>query len=239
MFNPRLIMPDSNNKYYISTANGGYNPCLVKPDGSTLMFSNCVFYAWGRGCEILGGKTCNLCMGNAGTWYAYNDGYKRGKTPKVGSIIVWSKDGGAGHVAVVEKVISPSCIVTSESGWGCAKAFWTQTRYNTNNNWGQANGYHFLGFIYLTDEDENNDNEEKQENKSTQVTILPTMKVGSKGDNVRKLQEALVKEKQLRPNEVDGDFGIITRNAVLGFQLDNKLEVDGIVGPATQRELFG
>lgn len=59
------------------------------------------------------------------------------------------------------------------------------------------------------------------------------MKVGSKGDNVRKLQEALVKEKQLRPNEVDGDFGIITRNAVLGFQLDNKLEVDGIVGPAT------
>lgn len=68
--------------------------------------------------------------------------------------MVWQKGAtlqgsdGAGHVAIVEKVISDTEVVTSESGWKAKNAFWTQTRKKGNGNWGQASGYKFLGFIY-------------------------------------------------------------------------------------------
>ena len=67
--------------------------------------------------------------------------------------MVWRKgatfsgDDGAGHVAIVEEVISGTQVVTSESGYN-SKAFWTQTRSKGAGNWGQGTGYEFLGFIY-------------------------------------------------------------------------------------------
>lgn len=60
--------------------------------------------------------------GNAGTWL-YNArafGYKTGKTPTVGSIVVTTEDRYYGHVALVEKV-SKDVITVSEmnyTGWG-------------------------------------------------------------------------------------------------------------------------
>mgnify|MGYP003447119202 CR=1 FL=1 len=36
---------------------------------------------------------------------------------------------------------------------------------------------------------------------------------------------------------VDGDFGKITLGAVLAFQLENGLDVDGMVGPQTKKQL--
>ena len=69
--------------------------------------------------------------------------------------MVWQKGDtlkgtdGAGHVAIVEKIISDTEIVTSESGYGASKPFWTQTRKKgTNGRWGQGSAYKFLGFIY-------------------------------------------------------------------------------------------
>ena len=41
----------------------------------------------------------------------------------------------------------------------------------------------------------------------------------------------------LRKDEIDGDFGKITLGALLAFQFENKLEVDGICGPSTQAAL--
>jgi peptidoglycan hydrolase-like protein with peptidoglycan-binding domain len=67
--------------------------------------------------------------------------------------MVWRKGAtlggsdGAGHVAIVEKIMSPTQIVTSESGYG-AKAFYTKTRNKGSGNWGAGTGYTFLGFIY-------------------------------------------------------------------------------------------
>ena len=55
---------------------------------------------------------------------------------------------GAGHVAIVEKVVSPTEVITSESGYGSAKPFWTQTRTKGSGNWGANSSYKFLGFIY-------------------------------------------------------------------------------------------
>jgi nucleoid-associated protein YgaU len=68
--------------------------------------------------------------------------------------MVWQKGAtlsgsdGAGHVAIVEKVISATEVYTSESGWGSSKPFWNSTRKKGSGNWGAGSDYKFLGFIY-------------------------------------------------------------------------------------------
>ena len=57
---------------------------------------------------------------------------------------------------------------------------------------------------------------------------------GSKGIEVRKLQENLINlGYDVGPDGADGDFGRNTYNAVKKFQQDHGLEVDGEVGPLT------
>lgn len=60
-------------------------------------------------------------------------------------------------------------------------------------------------------------------------------KWGDKGDDVKYIQECLVKHgANIR---IDGDFGLKTENAVKDFQKKRKLVIDGIVGPITLGEL--
>ena len=64
------------------------------------------------------------------------------------------------------------------------------------------------------------------------------LRLGSKGDEVRKLQKLLIsKGYSCGASGADGDFGQGTYNAVINFQRGNGLGVDGIVGPATWRAL--
>lgn len=65
----------------------------------------------------------------------------------------------------------------------------------------------------------------------------PDIKMGDKGDEVKWLQEQLVKKGTLRPNEVDGSFGRITRGAVLEFQMESGLPLTGICDEATRKAL--
>ena len=60
----------------------------------------------------------------------------------------------------------------------------------------------------------------------------PTLKKGSKGEGVTRLQE-LLRDIGYDPGGVDGVFGPGTEGAVKGFQGDHELEADGVVGPAT------
>lgn len=62
------------------------------------------------------------------------------------------------------------------------------------------------------------------------------LKVGSKGEDVKKLQEALNKL-GFNCGTPDGIFGAKTEAAVKAFQQRYGLAVDGIVGPATQAKL--
>lgn len=67
------------------------------------------------------------------------------------------------------------------------------------------------------------------------TSTKPTLKKGSKGSDVKMLQQALnTKGFNL---VVDGDFGLATDTAVRQFQEASSLEVDGIVGPATWKAL--
>lgn len=155
-FTPRLTRPEAGNKYYITRSKGGYSDAIPgKPEDSACnVLSNCVGYAFGRFNEIVGAGSCRyLRPVNAELFIQYAGGLPVGQTPRLGACMVWRKGptlsnaDGAGHVAIVEQIISPTQIVTSESGWG-SKPFWTQNRSKGSGNWGQGAGYTFLGFIY-------------------------------------------------------------------------------------------
>ena len=154
-FVPRLTKPEKNNKYYIRKQNGGYSDAIQgsPTDKDCNVLSNCVGYAYGRFNEIGGWGSCKyLIPSNAENFMQYKGDLKSGMTAKVGACMVWqggntlSASDGAGHVAIVEKVISDTEVITSESIWGGA-AFLTRTRKKGNGNWDEPNKK-FLGFIY-------------------------------------------------------------------------------------------
>jgi len=72
--------------------------------------------------------------------------------------------------------------------------------------------------------------------KAGSARSYPLIKKGSKGDIVNYLQYKLL-SRLYNPGEVDGIFGNKTLNAVKQFQRDNRLSVDGIVGPKTWAKL--
>ena len=75
-------------------------------------------------------------------------------------------------------------------------------------------------------------------------TITPNVKgyhnltMGTKGKEVKKLQEKLIELKYLPDDSADGAYGRQTYNAVKKFQYYNGLKADGIAGRATQTNLF-
>lgn len=156
-FKPRLTRPEAGNKYYITKAAGGYSSAVKgsPTDSACNVLANCVGYAYGRFNEIVGEGACKyLSPVNAENFMQYKGDLEIGTELRLGACMVWQKGAtlkgtdGAGHVAIVEKIISGTEIVTSESGWNASKPFWTQTRKKGTGNWGQGNGYKFLGFIY-------------------------------------------------------------------------------------------
>lgn len=153
----RTSKPGAGNKYYIRKASGGYSNAIqgYPKDRACDVLSNCVGYAYGRFNEIGGYGYCKyLAPVNAENFMRYKGSCAVGQTPKPGACMVWQKgktlsgSDGAGHVAIVEKVISSTEVYTSESGYG-SKAFWNQTRKKgADGRWGMRSGYTFLGFIY-------------------------------------------------------------------------------------------
>ena len=65
----------------------------------------------------------------------------------------------------------------------------------------------------------------------------PTIKMGDKGEDVVWLQTKLVEKGTLRPNEIDGSFGRITRGAVLEYQMEVGLPLTGECDEAMRKSL--
>lgn len=155
-FTMRTTKPGAGNKYYIRKASGGYNGAIKgsPTDSECDVLANCVGYAIGRFNEIGGWGSCKyLSPVNAENFIQYKGDLEISQTPQVGACMVWQKGAtlsgsdGAGHVAIVEKVVSNTEVYTSESGYG-SKAFWNQTRKKgSDGNWGCSASYKFLGFI--------------------------------------------------------------------------------------------
>jgi len=227
-FKARTTAPSNNSKYWRHTSAGGVNSCIHIKNGSCL--PNCVGYAWGRFYEIMGSKP-KLSRNNAEDWYGYNDGYKRGKHPRLGAVICWRKGkvgvhaDGAGHVAVVEKIKEDGSIVISESGYNSFR-FRTRT---IRPPYSIGSAYTFQGFIY-----------NPEVPKTTYYGKFPTLpdrgyfKDGDKGTQVKYLQKLLnwcgadLSE--------DGDLGPKTTAAVKEFQKDRGLAQDGLFGKDSLEE---
>lgn len=76
------------------------------------------------------------------------------------------------------------------------------------------------------------------EDKLITVEVRQLQK-GMKGKDVEALQAILIaKGYSCGTYGSDGDFGDLTHKAVINYQTDNKLEVDGICGPKTWAELI-
>lgn len=239
-YKPRLSAPSYSNLYYIHTSYGGKNQC-IRVSGKYCI-PNCVGYAWGRFYEITG-KCPKLSKGNAENWYAYKDGYKRGKTPKLGAVICWRKGkagvslDGAGHVAIVEEIKSNGDIVISQSGYKSTR-FWTQTIKKGY----KLSGYVFQGFIYngidyAENSPSNNTNKNKY-GKEIKMT-LNELKKGSKGEQVKTVQRILYcMYKSPKGLSISGNFLTYTDKYVKKFQKANGLKVDGIVSEKTWEKLL-
>ena len=147
-FKPRMSAPSVHDKNWIHWSKQGHNYCILIEGTSTL--PNCVGYAWGRWRELLGAHH-NLSRNNAEVWYGYKDGYARGNTPKEGAVICWRQGNtgthkdGAGHVAIVEKVLQNGSIIISNSDYKGSRFYTRQIKppYNIGST------FTLQGFIYL------------------------------------------------------------------------------------------
>ena len=139
LFTARTTAPGSDNAYYFADnpySQGGYG------------LPNCTAYAFGRAYEILG-TTPNLAMGNANSWWAYNQStgyYPSGSTPKLGAVICW---GGSsdGHVAIVE-AINGNTVTLSESTY--SGVYFQNYSYTIGAEDATSVGG-FQGYIYIGD----------------------------------------------------------------------------------------
>ena len=193
----RTSKPD-NNKYYIRQATGGYNGAVAgkvgstgKPDPDANVLANCVGYANGRFNEIGGYGKCKyqlVCNAENFIERAKALGLEISSKPVVGGIMVWQKgatlqgNDGAGHVAIVEKIIDKNTIYTSESAYN-GTTFFNATRSNNNGRWGMGSGYKFRGCIVNPAVKSDND---KTTAKAPATKTAKYKVVSKSGMNVRK-----------------------------------------------------
>lgn len=73
---------------------------------------------------------------------------------------------------------------------------------------------------------------------SAQAASNPLLSIGSRGDAVAQLQQELKNRGYFTYHQITGYYGSITRDAVIKFQRDYGLGVDGIAGPKTHAILY-
>lgn len=149
--------------YYIQRSYGGYSPCIEGNNAHGLLpfpgsvLPNCVGWATGRFNEIMGLNACTY-LGSTDAMYfmqfCATQGLQSGMTPKLGACMVWDEHYVGqtrieGHVAIVEQVLSPTSVRTSESHWNATSLPLVEDNIRNygNGRWGYA--AQFLGFIYL------------------------------------------------------------------------------------------
>ena len=70
------------------------------------------------------------------------------------------------------------------------------------------------------------------------LAASPTLKIGSTGSEVTKLQNKLIQLGYTDFTSATGYYGSATKTAVIRFQRNNSLTVDGIAGNATKSKLY-
>lgn len=150
-FEKRTSSPSSTNKYYLKAGKGGYNRAMEINSTTHSCLPNCCGEVHGRWLESQKQTDYNkydkLCTGNAKSYYAKNDGYKRGSVPKLGAIGCYSGgSSGNGHVLFVEEIYSNGDFLSSNSGYNGTRFFTRKITKSSGYSFGS--NYKFQGFIY-------------------------------------------------------------------------------------------
>ena len=226
--------------------------CVVEPETHTFTLGgfeisgNCVGFAWGRWRELLG-KKHNLSCSDAERWYGKNDGYKRGKTPKIGAVICWRKgradtdSDGMGHVAIVEQVNSDGSVLCSNSAY-YSTYFWLST-HKPPYSFG---GYTFQGFIYNPVEYKQGRYIDEDGEFGFESTVSMQMWMGTEADgeisnqlSFNKAFQAYLKECGYNPSLT----GYIDKKTVIAWQTwlvktqGFKIDIDGYFGPQSAKAM--
>ena len=221
----QIAYPEKGDKFFNTTAKGGISTCIVPPNSEPGLntLPNCVAAAAGAfnkaACKDPENKPVWQYLKyppDAGKkWIdrARGEGLRVDKIPEIGSVIVWGnrKNLEKGHVAFVYRV-EGTTIYTAESEYN--GRVWVNRKYTAPDYYYNADKI-FMGFIH-----------QPRKNR-------PVLKEGCRGADVARLQKLLADAGYMRQNEVDGDFGKITKGAVLCYQWDNGLEVDAVCGSET------
>ena len=164
----------------------------------------------------------------------YKDRGKLDKNPKVGDIVFfdWQGDGVSDHVGIVEKVLGNNKIVSIEGN----------TSFNNNSNGGEVmRRTRKLSLIQGFAHPAYNDTSTYHDNEAPTwpgYYIMLTSPL-QKGPDIQEWQEQMIENGyDLGPDGADGVFGKNSHEALLKFQKDRKLDVDGIIGPMTWDETW-
>lgn len=222
---------DIDNKYpnFYNGKKNGYSWCDIFVDWC---FIECFGYE--KALKMLYQPTKSTgagCSYSAGFYRAHNAFYRK---PQVGDQVFFGDYGNEGHTGIVVAVNGN--IITTVEG-------------NTSGGYGvESNGdgvyikRYNIGTQYIPGFGRPNWEvvSSNAGNEEASVTVsYPTIKLGSKGSDVKKAQQLLIaKGYSCGAAGADGDFGAGTYNAVKKFQADNGLEADGIVGDNTWAALL-
>ena len=156
LFNPYTSTPKTTDKNFICVDYGGYAGCSARDEKTGYTLPNCVAMVHGMwlSCitEALGLDTAlkvqyDMCWSHAELYWNYNDGFKRGQTPKLMAIMCWEGHGSLkGHVMTVTQILDNGDVIATGSDYSGSK-FYTK-RYYKSKGYNFSSSYSFQGFIY-------------------------------------------------------------------------------------------
>ncbi len=112
---------------------------------------------------------------------------------------------------------------------------WYKIKYNNKTGWIRGDLIHIMTVAEKKAELGGSDSS----TDSGTYVKYETLRLGSTGDAVTKLQKALVEKGYLASSEVSGQYLSSTKTAVIAFQKANNLTQDGLAGQKTLSKLYG
>lgn len=176
--------------------------------------------------QVIGNGSA-LCRASAQFYRDHNAWFS---SPRAGDQVFFYSGGAINHTGIVERVAA-GIVYTIE---GNSSDMVARRSYQIGDSY--IAGYGRPNWSVVADVDVSDTVETPA---AEDFNYYPMLQVGSVGEYVVKLQEALINAGyDVGPDGADGEYGGNTCKAVIAFQTAKSLEVDGVVGPETWAALM-
>lgn len=169
-------------------------------------------------------------------------GMTTNKTPKTGSIIIFNRNGTYTHTGIVIGV-NGSTVTTIEGNTSGSSGIVAngggvfKKQYSTG-NLSAATKYFVPNYSILSGVSSSASDSAPTNNQSQQTSGRSWLQLGDKGEAVKEMQQMLIKAGySCGSYGADGHYGQSTYNAVVKFQREHGLAVDGEYGEASKAAL--